>query len=59
MVPFEEGRRMAASIPNATFVPLESENHILLEDEPAWKTFLTGVENFLTQSGDKSALREI
>jgi pimeloyl-ACP methyl ester carboxylesterase len=34
-VPFDHGRRLAASIPNAQFVPLESENHILLADEPA------------------------
>ena len=32
-------RRASSSrrdIPGARFVPLESENHILLESEPAW-----------------------
>jgi pimeloyl-ACP methyl ester carboxylesterase len=29
-VPFEEGRRLAAAVPKAQFVPLESKNHILL-----------------------------
>src|SRR5204862_1808516 len=30
-VPFEEGRRLAALIPGARFVPLESPNHVLLD----------------------------
>ena len=34
-VPFESGRRLAAGIPGARFVPLESENHVLIEGEPA------------------------
>ena len=28
-VPFEAGRRMAAGIPGARFVPLDSENHVI------------------------------
>ena len=47
MVPFEEGRRLAALIPNARFVPLEGKNHILLQTEPAWEQFLDEVFNFL------------
>ncbi|HEX6064518.1 MAG TPA: alpha/beta fold hydrolase, partial [Longimicrobiales bacterium] len=46
-VPFDEGRALAALLPNARFVPLESRNHILLEDEPAWPRFLSEVRNFL------------
>jgi pimeloyl-ACP methyl ester carboxylesterase len=34
-VPFDAGRRMAAGIPGARFVPLPSRNHLILEDEPA------------------------
>ena len=45
--PFEEGRKVAAAIADAHFVPLESRNHILLEDEPAWETFLAEVRRFL------------
>ena len=33
IVPFSEGRRMAAMIPNARFVPLEGKNHLILEVE--------------------------
>ncbi len=38
---------MAISIPNARFVTLESENHVLLAGEPAWAKFLDEVEAFL------------
>ena len=34
-VPFDAGRRMAAGIPGARLVPLQSRNHLILEDEPA------------------------
>jgi pimeloyl-ACP methyl ester carboxylesterase/DNA-binding CsgD family transcriptional regulator len=47
MIPFEEGRLLATGIPGARFLPLESENHILLADEPAWPAFLAGVREFL------------
>ncbi len=47
MVDFEEGRHLASEIPNASFVPLESDNHIVLEDEPAWPVFVAEVERFL------------
>lgn len=47
VVPFEEGRRAAGLIPDARFVPLEGRNHILLEDEPAWPTFVSEVRAFL------------
>ena len=30
---------LAAGIPGAQFVELDSNNHILLENEPAWKRF--------------------
>jgi len=48
-VPFEEGRLMAAMIPNARLIPLESKNHILLENEPAWQRFLDEVNSFLAK----------
>lgn len=53
-IPFEEGRHLATTIPNAHFVPLESENHILLEDEPAWDRFLAEVHAFLGSGSDKA-----
>lgn len=47
VVPFEEGRRLAALIPGAHFVPLEGRNHLLLQTEPAWNKFITEVRRFL------------
>ena len=46
-VPFDEGRKLATMIPDAQFVALESQNHILLENEPAWPRFLEAVNGFL------------
>jgi pimeloyl-ACP methyl ester carboxylesterase len=48
LVPFDHGRRLAASIPNARFVALDSENHALLSDEPAWVKFVGEMEAFLS-----------
>jgi len=47
IVPPEEGRILAAEIPNARLVPLSSANHILLADEPAWKVFVQELGRFL------------
>ena len=44
---FGAGRRVARGIPNARFIPLESDNHILLRDEPAWDRFVEEVRDFL------------
>ena len=46
-VPFESGRRLAAGIPGARFVPLESRNHIMLEGEPALPVFLNELRAFI------------
>lgn len=49
-VPFEEGRHLAALIPGAQFVPLDSANHVLLETEPAWPRFLAELRTFLGEA---------
>jgi pimeloyl-ACP methyl ester carboxylesterase len=46
-VPFEAGRRMAASIPGARFVALQGRNHLFLETEPAFGQFLERTRAFL------------
>ncbi|MCZ6872085.1 MAG: alpha/beta hydrolase, partial [bacterium] len=46
-VPFEGGRRMAASIPGARFVTLQGHNHLFLETEPAFGQFLEQIRPFL------------
>lgn len=47
MIPFESGRLLAARIPGARFVALDSRNHVLLEHEPAWARFLEETRAFL------------
>ncbi len=39
------------AIRDAQFVALEGENHLLLEDEPAWPRFLSEVRGFLNNDG--------
>lgn len=56
VVPFEEGRLLAGLIPGAHFVPLQSKNHILLADEPAWPRFLAEIRRFLGGEGSEFAL---
>ena len=47
VVPITLGRRLAAGIPGAEFIELESHNHVLLEDEPAWDRFCAEVLDFM------------
>jgi pimeloyl-ACP methyl ester carboxylesterase/DNA-binding CsgD family transcriptional regulator len=54
VVSIEEGRLLAAGIPGAEFVELDSRNHVLLEHEPAWERFREAVLSF-TQRGIESA----
>ncbi|WP_277185385.1 alpha/beta fold hydrolase [Caballeronia sp. BR00000012568055] len=49
-VPFEESRLIAGSIPGARFVPLESDNHLVLENEPSWQRWCEEVRGFLPAS---------
>lgn len=50
-VPFEEGRQLASLLPSARFVPLESRNHVLLANEPAWPQFLQEFRAFVGNAG--------
>jgi pimeloyl-ACP methyl ester carboxylesterase/DNA-binding CsgD family transcriptional regulator len=51
VVPVEEGRLLATLIPDARLVVLDSANHILLADEPAWEHFVSAFRGFLGLSG--------
>ena len=44
---FDNAVTVSAQIPGARLVPLESRNHILLADEPAWQVFIDEVATFL------------
>ena len=47
VAPLAEGHILAAGIPGAQFVELDSKNHILLEHEPAWERFCDEVLEFM------------
>ena len=45
---FEQGRLLATLIPGARLVALESDNHPILPDEPAWPMWVNAIEAFLS-----------
>lgn len=51
-IPFAAGETLANGIPGARFVPLDSYNHILLENEPAFRVFLQETRRFLGDEAD-------
>jgi DNA-binding CsgD family transcriptional regulator len=58
-IPFEEGRRTAAAIPGAAFVPLPGVNHVLAPQDPAFEPFLTRVEEFLGAPGPSRSVARL
>jgi pimeloyl-ACP methyl ester carboxylesterase/DNA-binding CsgD family transcriptional regulator len=44
---FENAVTVSSQIPGARLIPLDSRNHILLADEPAWKVFVDEMTAFL------------
>src|SRR3546814_3257964 len=59
IAPLSQGRALAAGIPGATFVQLETENHVLLEDEPAWGAFREAVLEFTGLARTDGATRAL
>lgn len=47
MIELARGRALASGIADARMVVLDSDNHIVLADEPAWSVFLGEVTRFL------------
>jgi pimeloyl-ACP methyl ester carboxylesterase len=48
-VPQSQARELASLIPSSRLVMLNSRNHILTADEPAWPVFLDEVDRFLAR----------
>jgi pimeloyl-ACP methyl ester carboxylesterase/DNA-binding CsgD family transcriptional regulator len=46
IAPLSQGKYLASRIPGAGFIELDSCNHVLLEDEPAWEVFRQAVLEF-------------
>ncbi len=58
MIGFEQGRKMASLIPNARFVALEAQGHILLSTEPAMRVFEAELGAFMGKSGPSPQLTQ-
>nr|WP_070959903.1 alpha/beta fold hydrolase [Hyphomonas sp. Mor2] len=48
-VPLASGQELAAGIPGARFMTLESNNHVMPESDPAWAKFSSAMNAFLSQ----------
>ncbi|MGC3938804.1 alpha/beta fold hydrolase [Roseobacter sp. EG26] len=46
-IPLAQGRAVASGIADARFVPLESRNHVLVDYEPAWRTGMDAIRDFM------------
>lgn len=51
VIPIVEGHILAAGIPDAQFIELDSKNHVLLDNEPAWERFCAEVLEFTGVKG--------
>ena len=47
-VPMQNGQELASLIPDSRLVALDSKNHLLTGDEPAWRVFSDEVAGFLS-----------
>jgi len=52
---FDQGRKLAALIPEARFVPLESMNHVPFREEPAWQVLASSLRSFLDEDASTSS----
>jgi DNA-binding NarL/FixJ family response regulator len=56
MMPIEEARLIASSVAGARFVPLESNNYIPIQGEPAFAQLIDEFRAFLPREHEQSAL---
>ena len=50
--PLDQGRKLAADIPGAEFVLLESPNHVILPQEPAWIGLFEAIRGFVAPGAE-------
>jgi pimeloyl-ACP methyl ester carboxylesterase/DNA-binding CsgD family transcriptional regulator len=58
LVPFSQGQLLAQRIDGARFVALDSANHDLLADEPAWPVLVDAVGAFLAEHAGSPVRRD-
>ncbi|MEM7068084.1 MAG: alpha/beta fold hydrolase [Pseudomonadota bacterium] len=52
MQPIEQGRKLAAGLPNAKFLTFDSNNHVMTENDPCWPLFEREVLSFLAEHAE-------
>ncbi len=52
--PLDQSREIAARIPEAELLVLESRNHVMLAHDPAWAVFFTAVRDFVARRSGSS-----
>lgn len=58
-IPFSQGRELAARIRGSRLVPLDTRNHLLLADEPAWEHLLREIDAFLAEDESTWSPRDV
>ena len=58
-IPFSQGREIAARIQGSRLVPLDTRNHLLTADEPAWERLLAEIDAFLLDDESSGSPREV
>ena len=58
-IPFEQGVSLAALIKGSRLVPLDTQNHLLRPDEPAWSHLLNEVDAFLAEDESTPSPRAV
>ena len=58
-IPFEQGVCLAALIKGSRLVPLDTQNHLLRPDEPAWSHLLNEVDAFLAEDESTPSPRAV
>ena len=53
-IPFSQGLELASRIPGSRLVPLDTRNHLLQPDEPAWAHLLREIDEFLADESTGS-----
>jgi pimeloyl-ACP methyl ester carboxylesterase/DNA-binding winged helix-turn-helix (wHTH) protein len=58
-IPFDQALQLASRIRGSRLVPLDTRNHLLRPDEPAWDELLREVDAFLAEDESTQSPREV
>ena len=57
-IPFDQSRELAALIAGSRLVPLDTRNHLLRPEEPAWAHLLSEIDAFLAEDSGTTSGRD-